>query len=248
MLGLALLLGVIGGAVLTAAAGPRRTDTAYPRLLCWASAAQVDILNGPVLTRYDAQLSRLPQVASRSTAVLYQVMFPVPHGLPRTSVETLGSPDGTLGVAADRVKVLQGRMFDPRSPGEAVIDQQLAAVERLRPGQTLHLLAIPNNPKTGSPEPRQAIPESFRVSAIVAFDTQIVPATQTNSAPMALLSPPFSGTRAAASERRGPAGLAAVSAALAYRRRCPVRWAQARMVPGLRGVCLAPPASGRAAH
>ena len=39
MLGLALLLGLIGGVVLAAAAGARRTDTAYPRLLAWASAA-----------------------------------------------------------------------------------------------------------------------------------------------------------------------------------------------------------------
>jgi hypothetical protein len=147
MLGLTLLLGVIGGAVLTAAAGARRTDTAYPRLLRWASAAQVDILNGPELARYDAALSRVPQVASRSTAAGYQMRLPVPHGLPQTSVETLGSPDGTRGFAADRVKVLQGRMFGPRSPGEAVIDQQLAAAEHLRPGQTLHLLAIPNNPR-----------------------------------------------------------------------------------------------------
>ena len=108
ILGLALLLGVIGGAVLTAASGARRTDTAYPRLLRWASAAQVDILNGPRLTRYDAALSRLPQVAARSTAALYQMMLPVPHGLPQTSVETLRSPDGTLGVAADRVKVGPG--------------------------------------------------------------------------------------------------------------------------------------------
>lgn len=203
ILGLALLLGVIGGAVLTAASGARRTDTAYPRLLRWASAAQVDILNGPRLSRYDAALSRLPQVAARSTAALYQMMLPVPHGLPQTSVETLRSPDGTLGVAADRVKVLQGRMFGPRSPGEAVIDQQLAAAEHLRPGQALHLLAIPSNAKTGSPELRQAIPLSFRVSAIGVFDTQIVPATETNSEPTALLSPPFSGTRAAASSGYG---------------------------------------------
>lgn len=41
---LALLLGLIGGVVLTAAAGARRTDTACPRLLQWAGAAQVDLL------------------------------------------------------------------------------------------------------------------------------------------------------------------------------------------------------------
>ena len=74
---LALLLGLIGGVVLTAAAGARRTDTAYPRLLQWARAAQVDVLpgaNGPVPPGYFAALARLPQVAAMS------VVFPVPDG------------------------------------------------------------------------------------------------------------------------------------------------------------------------
>jgi hypothetical protein len=39
LLNLALLLGVAGGVVLTAAAGAHRTDTAYPRLLQWANAS-----------------------------------------------------------------------------------------------------------------------------------------------------------------------------------------------------------------
>jgi hypothetical protein len=47
MAGLALLLGLIGGVVLTAAAGARRTETAYPRLLRWANASQVTVVAGP---------------------------------------------------------------------------------------------------------------------------------------------------------------------------------------------------------
>src|SRR6185437_528211 len=88
---LAVLLGVIGGVVLTAAAGARRIDTAYPRLLHWANAAQVDISpagvagwNGPA--GYYAALARLPQVASVGTAVWYNVMLPVRHGRPTTWV------------------------------------------------------------------------------------------------------------------------------------------------------------------
>ena len=41
MLGLALLVGMIGGVVLTAAAGAERTDTAYPRLLSEIGRAHV---------------------------------------------------------------------------------------------------------------------------------------------------------------------------------------------------------------
>lgn len=205
LVGLALLLGLIGGVVLTAAAGARRTDTAYPRLLQWARAAQVDILpgsNGPV-PGYFAEVRRLPQVAGMSVDSLYQMVLPVRHGLPTATVMAYASPDGTMGVAADRVKILQGRMFGPRAPGQAVIDPQLAGQEHLRPGGTLRLLAVPDNPKTGNPEIGLAVPLAFRVAAVGVFDTQIVPATATNSEPVVLLSPPYNGTRAAASSIYG---------------------------------------------
>ena len=205
LLGLAVLLGLIGGVVLTAAAGARRTDTAYPRLLQWADAAQVDIIpNGDrPFAGYFAALRRLPQVASMSSASLYNVVLPVRHGLPQTQVETLSSPDGTLGVTADRVKIVKGRLFNPRATGQAMIDQRLADLEHLRPGGTLRVLVVPNNPSTGNPELQQAIPLSFHVSAVVSFDTQIVPATKTNSEPMTLLSPRFSATAVAASATYG---------------------------------------------
>ena len=66
LLSLALLLGLVGGVVLTAAAGARRTDTAYPRLLSWANATQADIIPAAsdFPADYYAALARLPQVAA----------------------------------------------------------------------------------------------------------------------------------------------------------------------------------------
>src|SRR5271166_2267162 len=198
LVGLALLLGLIGGVVLTAAAGARRTDTAYPRLLSWANAAQVDVLaSGTGLTGYYAALARLPQVAAISTEVYYQVGLPARHGVPEL-VEALSSPDGALGVSADRVKIVQGQMYGPRAAGQAVIDPQLAAQEHLRPGGTLHLLGIPDN-AAGEPDLSRAIPLTFRVAAIGVFDTEIVPTNTSSNEPMLLLSPPFNATRAAQS-------------------------------------------------
>jgi hypothetical protein len=142
LLALALLLGLVGGVALTASAGAERTDTAYPRLLQWARAAQVDVIpagTGPV-PGYFAALGRLPQVASMSTAVLYQVVLPPHRGSPLIPVETFSSPDRAFGVSADRVKIAAGRMFNPRAAGQAMIDQRLADLEHLRPGSTLHLL------------------------------------------------------------------------------------------------------------
>ena len=202
---LAVLLGVIGGVVLTAAAGARRTDTAYPRLLRWANAAQVDISpagvpgwNGPAA--YYAALARLPQVASLATAVWYNVMLPVRHGPPTTWVQAMASPDRALGVSTDRVKILQGQMFRPAAVGQAVIDPQLAAAEHLRPGDTLHLLGVRNNPKTGTVDVRLTVPLAFRVSAVAVFDTEIVSDTRgALYGPVALLSPPFAATQVARS-------------------------------------------------
>src|SRR5215472_6561006 len=80
MLGLALLLGLAGGVVLTAAAGARRTDTAYPRLLTWANASQVTALLGGLDPAYFAALHQLPQVAAVATAMQYNIALPVPGG------------------------------------------------------------------------------------------------------------------------------------------------------------------------
>ena len=201
--GLALLLGIIGGVVLTTAAGAWRTDTAYPRLLSWANASQVDVIpEGTGLTGYYTALARLPQIAAMATEVLYQIQLPARQGVPEP-VETLSSPDRALGVSVDRVKILQGRLFNAGAAGQAMIDPQLASLEHLRPGGTLHLIGVPNNPKTGVPEQGRAVPLAFRVTAIVVFDTQIVPTNVGSSEPTALLSPPFSGTRAAESFNYG---------------------------------------------
>ena len=105
-----------------------------------------------------------------SAQILYQIALPARHGVPQL-VEAFSSPDGTLGVSADRVKILQGRMFSSRAPGQAVIDPQLASLVHLRPGGTLHLLGIPDNPRTGEPDLSRAIPLAFRVTAIAVFDT-----------------------------------------------------------------------------
>jgi ABC-type antimicrobial peptide transport system permease subunit len=207
--GLALLLGLIGGVVLTAAAGARRTDTAYPRLLQWANASQVQVLpltNDPA-PGFFAALARLPQVASMYTASEYQIELPVPRGLPLDQVDTWSSPGPhhLMGVDGDRVKFLQGRLFGPRAVGQAVIDQQLADLEHIRPGGMLHLMAVPDNPKTGLPELQHAVRLAFRVSGIGVFDTQIVPATKTNALPTALLSPSFANNPRSAQFSNGTA-------------------------------------------
>jgi hypothetical protein len=199
LLSLALILGVAGGVVLTAAAGARRTDTSYQRLLTWANAAQVEVLPGAPDPRYFAALARLPQVAAMSSAIQYNLALPAGGGEPDTHLTALASPDDTLGVSVDRVKVTDGAMFDPRAANQVVVDPNLAAMEHLRPGSMPRVIAIPYNGFAQGAEPdlSLAFPLYFRVTGIAVFDDQVVPATVTNAQPRVLLTPAFSQTGAA---------------------------------------------------
>ena len=200
LLSLALLLGLIGGVVLTAAAGARRTDTAYPRLLTWANASQVDITPEDTgFTGYYAALARLPHIAAMTTLSIYNVVLsPRNPGM----VNLMSSPDGAMGVSVDRVKILAGRLYDSRAPGQVMIDQRLASAEHLAPGSTLSLYGVPSAP-SGAPEYNKAVTLTFRVTAIVVFDDEIVPTGTNNALPTALVSSPFTETTAAANLSAG---------------------------------------------
>ena len=68
--GLAVIVALAGGAVLTAAAGASRTDSAYPRFLAQSNAS--DVLVSPAgngTTGYDAALGALPGVAATAAVV-----------------------------------------------------------------------------------------------------------------------------------------------------------------------------------
>jgi hypothetical protein len=92
MLMLALLLGITGGVVLTAAAGAERTDTAYPRLLRWANAAQVNVIvkNAPV-PAFFAALRRLPEVTAVSAEGLFNFTLPARHGPPSAELSVMAA-------------------------------------------------------------------------------------------------------------------------------------------------------------
>ncbi len=196
LLSLALLLGLIGGVVLTAAAGARRTDTAYPRLLTWANATQTDIVpegNG-IPADYFAALARQPHIAAMTTAGIYGTVLSRGN---QTNVTVMSSPDGAMGVTVDRVKILAGRLYDPKAPGQAMVDQQLASLEHLTPGGTLRLYGVPSAP-SGAPEYNKAVTLTYRVTAIVAFDDEIVPTGTNTAGPTALVSWPFAAPPVAA--------------------------------------------------
>ncbi len=66
-----------------------------------------------VRRQYFAALAALPAVASVTVATEYNMALPVPGGQPDTGVQVFSSPDDSLGVTGDRVKITAGRMFGP---------------------------------------------------------------------------------------------------------------------------------------
>jgi hypothetical protein len=116
-LALALVLGLFGGAVLAAAAGARRTDSAYDRFLRDTRSADLFVLNsgtGDDVPPVDLkQVVKLPQVRTA-------VVVPLLYGLITTEHGTILTPDGGLSALPDgveakdlfRPKILAGRLPD----------------------------------------------------------------------------------------------------------------------------------------
>ncbi len=206
LVALAMLAGLIGGIALTAAAGARRTDTAYSRLLRRSNASQ--FLVSPTVGGFDGffrALARLPQVQRVSTSAFYDIALIPPgragrHGAVR-SVIFEGSPDGATGISVDRVRVVSGRLFTVSDTSAVMIDERLASRYHLHAGSTLSVLAY----RQSAAHQRRGPPVrlAFTVSAVVTFEDEVVPATRDLAEPTALLSPGFARTAAAQSYNPG---------------------------------------------
>jgi hypothetical protein len=115
---LVVLVAVAGGAVLAAAAGARRTNSAYPRFLQVSKASDVLVSTGGGLGGYYRALARLPGAAAVAPfaglngQTLGQHVTPVDH---------------RLRYLVDIPKVLAGRLPRPDRPGEIALDQHGAA-------------------------------------------------------------------------------------------------------------------------
>ena len=195
-LALALVVGLAGGVVLTAAAGAQRTGTAFGRLLQASHAADVSVVANGNGQAYDRALARLPEVSGLARVLLGELGYMslvLPGGARVPSIGADVSTDGRFGVSVDRFKVLEGRMFHPGRADEVVIDPQLSADYGLRPGSTLRLLLV--QPAAGNRPASRAI-LSLRVAGVVVFSNQIVPVAPIDHFPVLALTPAFYRSRA----------------------------------------------------
>ena len=125
-----------------------------------------------------------------ASTVLLGMAVVTGHGPPDPNTNTAASLDGAAGLTVDRVRVLAGRRYDPADPDAVMIDQRMANLAHLRPGGTLHVLAIPGF-VSDTPDFRHAVPLAVRVSGIVRFDDELVPSSAGSAEPRALFTPAF---------------------------------------------------------
>jgi hypothetical protein len=135
-LSLALIVGVFAGGVVTAAAGARRTGSAYARFLDWSRApdALVDAepYNPSFARLSPAAVMRVPQAAD--AAVIKS--FGVTPGI----VQLIAPASNAIPGGFWKRKILSGRLADPARPGEVNVSFTLAQRFHLRPGDPLRLV------------------------------------------------------------------------------------------------------------
>jgi hypothetical protein len=148
LLGLTLLVGVAAGAVMTAAIGARRTETAYPRLLEATLAEDAQVGVGGYAEDHPGYIDRLrhlPQVGDlglASVAFLTPDLGPGPPAPVPWDIAPVVSTDGRFGWTIERPLILAGRRPDPGRAEEVAVSESLARRLRLRPGDPLRLRAF----------------------------------------------------------------------------------------------------------
>ncbi len=191
---LVLLVALAGGAVLTAAAGARRTSSAYPRFLRASHAADLLVsVAGIGTTGFYGALARQPGVTLLARGIGLNVQ-PADRAGRLDWAATTEAPAGRLlGHGLDAPRVLAGRLPRLDRPGEIAVDQVAAADLHLRVGSTLAMKALPNQGQPGSgtgpgrPVPVRGLHE--RVVGIVVTRSSVDPVTDNDKVAFILASP-----------------------------------------------------------
>ena len=120
---LGILIGLTVGFAVSAWAGARRTDTALERLRVQTNAADAIVFPSQVGVAHPNwdRLRARPEV---KTVAVWDLLFGVFNG--HEPAVIFGSADGTYLGKVDKPVVVKGRMFNPHSPDEVVVDENAA--------------------------------------------------------------------------------------------------------------------------
>ena len=160
-LSLAVLVAITAGVVMAAAAGARRTHTAYTRFVAGHDAYDIAVGHDqdfPVTPEQVQAIEALPQVTEHVRGlVVYADLGPV-------GVPFFVPADGRVGTELNRFKLLEGRRPRPDRGDEVVVGFTAADKYDLRVGRRFRLF----NPELGA----------FRIVGIEAAPGEFPPQTQ----------------------------------------------------------------------
>jgi FtsX-like permease family len=192
--GLVLLVVLVGGAVLAAAAGALRTASSYPRLLTASKAS--DVLVAPDVTGlggYFDALARLPGAGTVAPVAGMRLGVLGHDGLGSGASAVLTPVDGRYGRLVDVPKVLAGRLPAAGNAGEIVVDQRTAARTGLQVGSmlTMRAVPVPSPAMAGAAGEGPARPRLLheRVVGVVVTRGSVLPVNQLDKDPVIMASP-----------------------------------------------------------
>jgi hypothetical protein len=144
LVGLGVLAGLLGGVVMTAAAGARRTDSAYSRFVADARAPEVSVGSDfPSFNNVElAEVARLPQVAEAREFEFMNYGARTKTGKEFSAFGDAGGVAGPLpywGEDFNRPRIVSGRLSDPARSDEFVIGEAFARRESLAPGTVVQM-------------------------------------------------------------------------------------------------------------
>jgi hypothetical protein len=161
--GLGLLAGLLGGVVMGAAAGARRTDSAYERFLADARAPELSVSGDlPNSNPFDlARVAQLPQVSEARQFEFVNYGAMTKSGKLFTAFGDAGGLAGPLPYWGDRFnrpRIVSGRLSDPNRPDELVVGEAFAKHEGLTAGTDLTMRLADNTTfQLGSPFPVKVV-------------------------------------------------------------------------------------------
>jgi hypothetical protein len=194
LIGLALILALLAGVGLTALAGARRTQSAYPRFLRWANVSTMAVDAGTDRNLLE-QVEKFPEVLRHRRYTAVDVAHVLPDGSPDMSMielEALVSADGRY-FDQDRFAATEGRRPDPHRADEVAFNLTAARQYHLHVGQRLELGAYDDDEVSQTQDPSKLRPKHQMTATIVGigvFPEEVVQ-DESDRSPLALFTPAY---------------------------------------------------------